>query len=232
MSASASSYAAFVPGAALVPAYYYALEHDFSAFSLILVKLLPIAALLLATVSQTRRTAYSLRVSAGLAVCAVGDALMEVYSLGSPRYFLYGLVAFLFGHAAYLAAFLSTTARAAPLAALPYFALGGTAFWHLGPVVPPGLLLPVAVYTAVISAMGWRALARRGERGCTHASQGLAAVGAFVFMVSDLIIAVNAFHTPVPDAKHYVMATYYTAQVCIAASVVGGAVRRRKGKAL
>lgn len=78
-----------------------------------------------------------------------------------------------------------------------------------------------AVYIALIGFMGWRAMA--GVQLCNDLwtwTKLSACVGAMLFMVSDLTIALNEFCFPVPYSRFIIMATYYAAQMLIALSAV------------
>ncbi|KAG8438407.1 hypothetical protein GDO86_008909 [Hymenochirus boettgeri] len=79
----------------------------------------------------------------------------------------------------------------------------------------------VAVYTALIAFMGWRAMA--GVQLCNDLwtwTKLSACIGSVLFIVSDLTIAVNKFCFPVPCSRAIIMATYYAAQMLISLSVV------------
>ncbi|MEQ2201491.1 Lysoplasmalogenase-like protein tmem86a, partial [Xenoophorus captivus] len=79
----------------------------------------------------------------------------------------------------------------------------------------------VAVYTALIGFMGWRAIAGLQLANDLWTWTKLSAcLGAVLFMVSDLTIAVNKFCFPVPHSRAIIMATYYAAQMLIALSAV------------
>lgn len=79
----------------------------------------------------------------------------------------------------------------------------------------------VAVYVALIGFMGWRAVAGLQLANDLWTWTKLSAcLGAVLFIVSDLTIAVNKFCFPVPYSRAIIMATYYAAQMLIALSVV------------
>ena len=128
-------------------------------------------------------------------------------------WFIAGLGLFLLAHLAYIALFLrlpSTGRRFAPWSLvyaawyLAFLALLGP---HLG-----GLVLPVAVYGAVLGTMA--ALAS----GCG----GVIAAGAALFVVSDSVLALGRFLPGYEFAAHdlTVMASYLAAQGLIAVGVV------------
>ena len=48
---------------------------------------------------------------------------------------------------------------------------------------------------------------------------GVAALGGILFMLSDALLAINHFHTGIPLAPLWVLATYYAAQTFIALSI-------------
>ncbi|XP_077617214.1 lysoplasmalogenase TMEM86A isoform X2 [Crocuta crocuta] len=79
----------------------------------------------------------------------------------------------------------------------------------------------VGVYVALIGFMGWRAVAGLRLVGAAWRWTELAAgSGALLFIISDLIIALNKFCFPVPYARALIMSTYYAAQMFIALSAV------------
>lgn len=79
----------------------------------------------------------------------------------------------------------------------------------------------VGVYVALISFMGWRAMAGLRLVGAAWRWTELAAgSGALLFIISDLTIALNKFRFPVPYARALIMSTYYAAQMLIALSAV------------
>jgi len=98
-------------------------------------------------------------------------------------------------------------------------ALMYTVLWLGG--LPAGLRGPVAAYVVVIALMAAQALGRASARG--DRASVLVAVGACCFMLSDTLLALNRFVTPLPMAQLGVLATYYVAQ-CL---MVGGLIRSR-----
>ncbi len=145
----------------------------------------------------------------GLGFCAIGDVTLH--------WFLVGLTAFLLGHIWYLAGFLTrarvTSARVA--SALPLAGVGVAIGMPLLSAIQGAgdthLLLPVAGYIVVILAMAWAALLT-GNRW--------AIVGSLLFVTSDAILSWNMFVADVTYSGLLIMATYYSAQFCIARSVV------------
>jgi alkylglycerol monooxygenase len=142
---------------------------------------------------------------AALALSLVGDVLL-------PGRFIPGLVSFLAAHLCYIALFKQDApwfaSRRALAGALAYAAvLYAVLFPHLA----PGLQVPVAAYAIVIASMAAQAIGRASVRR-DGASIGVAA-GAVFFMLSDSILAINKFATPLPMAEFAVMTTYYVAQL-------------------
>jgi uncharacterized membrane protein YhhN len=74
---------------------------------------------------------------------------------------------------------------------------------HLG-----DMLIPVAAYLFIILAMGISA-------ALGTANHFLVIAGALLFILSDSLIAINRFLTPVPLSDFLIMITYYLAQFFI-----------------
>jgi uncharacterized membrane protein YhhN len=112
-----------------------------------------------------------------------------------------------------------------------------------GSKLPPNdtvLRVAIVVYAMVISAFGFTAFRCALEAGC-FAKNGIydgvlryisgfhaytasekvayaAFVGSLLFICSDSLLALNRFHSKIPNGKRLVMLTYYAAQMMIAKS--------------
>jgi uncharacterized membrane protein YhhN len=82
-----------------------------------------------------------------------------------------------------------------------------------GGLTDPVLKIAVAAYVTVISLMAAQAIGRAGA--LDDAAARRVALGACIFMVSDSLIAINKFVTPVALSSLWILATYYTAQILI-----------------
>jgi uncharacterized membrane protein YhhN len=144
----------------------------------------------------------------------LGDVALLSDSL--PR-FQAGVGAFLVGHLAYVACFVSLGLPG------PAWSWGGVlalavALLATRGVVPathrlagPRVSVPVAVYSAVIGAMlvtAW------------FTGEPLVALGATVFVASDSILSVDRFVRPLPHARLSLMVTYHVGQALIVLGVL------------
>lgn len=157
---------------------------------------------------------YRAFIVAGLILSLVGD----VFLMLPGHHFVAGLISFLLGHVAYIAAFrIGVGLGARPILLLlfliPALVLLRLLWPHLG-----RLRNPVLVYVAVLVAMAWQAAARAADLGTPAALS--AASGAILFVVSDATLALNRFRRPFRAAQGIVMSTYVVAQALITFSVV------------
>jgi uncharacterized membrane protein YhhN len=150
-----------------------------------------------------------------LAFSAAGDALLGVRrigSLGEESLFLLGLVSFLLAHLVYIllfgkhvsAEFVKRNPLRVADACVIVVALGGMLVFlchSLGP-----MLLPVAVYSLVLSAMGISAM-------LADLGTPLAAMGALLFIASDAMLATSRFHGAFPGDNQFIWIAYYLAQL-------------------
>lgn len=140
----------------------------------------------------------------------------DMFLIGrTPSFFLLGLGAFLLAHIAYIAAFIviGINLRWIAAAALPIVAVAIAVSIWLTPHIPPELVIPVRVYTTVISLMVVAAIGTRGQGAST-----LILAGALLFFLSDLsVAALRLVQTTFPT---YVwgLPLYYAGQVCLALS--------------
>lgn len=169
-----------------------------------------------------RSGAFFKLILAGLVFSIGGDTLLMFVDYG-PRqgvFFLLGLGSFLLAQVCYAAAFLRRTRgqigwiQANWLRALPLVLFFGTMLAVLLPNVDAAMQLPVAVYALAITAMVGSVANLHGLIDASIFRPLLA--GVLLFLLSDTLIAVNKFLTPLPLAGLAIMATYLLAQYLIA----------------
>jgi alkylglycerol monooxygenase len=129
--------------------------------------------------------------------------------------FILGLGSFLVAHLFYITLLRQGQAwfpnRRALVTVLAFGAAMYVTVWNgLG---DPVLKIAVATYVTVISLMAAQAIGRATVLR-DSASQWVA-VGACIFMVSDSLIAINKFVTPVALSSLWILVTYYAAQMLI-----------------
>ena len=149
----------------------------------------------------------------------------DVFLMLPGNTFIPGLASFLVAHIFYIALFrqgqtwfpnkralVGVLAVGAVMYSIVWGGLGNDAV----------LKIAVAAYVTVISLMAAQAIGRAGVIGDTAAHR--VALGACIFMVSDSLIAINKFVTPLALSSLWILATYYVAQILIVhnARKVGG----------
>lgn len=154
---------------------------------------------------------YGQLVLLGLVLCLVGDVLL--IPLERPAVFRAGVFAFLAGHVAYSAAFLTRPLDPLGLVAgtvLLAVVVGAVLRW-IGPTLPAGMVWPVRVYMIVIGLMSALAC------GVTAAGGPWAvAVGALAFTASDVSVARDRFVRHEFVNRAWGLPLYYAAQLAIA----------------
>ena len=153
---------------------------------------------------------YRYFILAGLFFSLIGDAFLL-----SEHRFLHGLVAFLAAHVCYILAF-TDRGFLIRLDILPVFIPGAVLFFYIRDNLGR-LRWPVVLYMVVILVMVYEAFYR--WRLYPTGPAYLAMSGAFLFAVSDSLLAVNRFGKPYRFAQVSIMSTYYVAQWLIALSV-------------
>ena len=137
----------------------------------------------------------------------VGDVLL-LY----PAMFLPGLLSFLAAHVC----FIVLLSRDAPWlhsrrALAVFISVAALVFVVLDQNgLPPELRLPVAAYVLVIATMAAQAWGRAKHLG--SAGSRWVAWGSVLFMLSDALLAMDKFVSPLPLAGLWVLASYYLAQ--------------------
>jgi uncharacterized membrane protein YhhN len=144
-----------------------------------------------------------------LFLSAAGDIALDFYRGRSERFFLVGLGFFWLAHLVYIGGLTrSLDLSGAPWALLPLTALAiGLLTYYLWPHLGR-LRWPVLLYIAIISGMAASASLH------TPTNVHLIA-GAFTFMLSDALIAIDKFLARLPARDLSIMLTYYLAQFLI-----------------
>ncbi len=152
--------------------------------------------------------------------CAGDVFLMDTTELN----FLFGLVSFLITHVLYVISFRKEIVkvkgelllRKKPFLALPVVALAGMLIALVFNRIEPAMQIPVIVYASVITVMVMMAMNRYQK--VSQLSFQLTLSGAFLFMLSDSLIALNKFYFEgkLWNASLLIMLTYITGQFLIA----------------
>ena len=146
-----------------------------------------------------------------LLLSALGDVFL---ALGGEPWFVYGLGSFLVAHLFYITLFVRNWPRpfaadaAHQTVALLLLVLALAMFVWLWPSLGE-MRLPVAVYMCALTGMAVTATLA-GFRAWS------VVIGAALFMLSDSLIAIGKFKSPVVYGDYIIWATYYAAQVFIA----------------
>jgi uncharacterized membrane protein YhhN len=166
------------------------------------------------------------RILTGLIFAFAGDVLLMMQTENS-NFFIYGLIAFLLCHIFYIRAF-TLDHKSNPNFKNSFFlwAVGGFAifcsglFFYLQPNLG-AMQFPVLMYAIIITLMAIMAVNRYGKVNIF--SFKLILYGALFFLLSDSVLAVNKFSTPIAQSGSLIMATYMIAQYLI----VYGTIQRK-----
>ena len=160
----------------------------------------------------------------GLILSLAGDVLLM---LSLDRFFLFGLVAFLLAHLAYVIGFNIP---------LPEFSLWGIVFAvmvslggarvirRIVDALPSRgqarMRMPIIVYSTVISIMLLSAMMKLMDLTWNANAALLVSGGAFLFYISDIILAWNKFVAPIQYGRIYNIAAYHLGQIMLIAGVI------------
>lgn len=160
---------------------------------------------------------YSFYIIVGLAFCLIGDVFL---AWRGKKAFQGGLVAFLLGHIIYIIAFsrlIGPSAWGLPTAILFWLFSLFTFIWlrpHL-----KDMLVPVGVYILVITSMVTGAWAVFAGTSLSYAGRLFVLAGAFLFYLSDLLVARNQFVKQEFINRLIGLPLYYLGQFLLAFSI-------------
>ncbi len=158
-------------------------------------------------------SSYGQLVLTGLVLCLLGDLLL--IPLERPAVFRAGVFAFLAGHLAYSAAFLTQPLDGYGLAGGAItlaVVLGGVLRW-LGTSLPADMVWPVRIYMLVIGVMSTLACGVSAAGG-----PWAVAVGALAFTASDVSVARDRFVRHEFLNRAWGLPLYYGAQLLLAST--------------
>ncbi|KAG8197980.1 hypothetical protein JTE90_029375 [Oedothorax gibbosus] len=210
-------------GPKLVPffktvAIFFVLATPSPSWFACLIKSLPVLCLagfvLYHGMSLGEKHAYARRILLGLLFSCGGDILLIW-----PCCFIWGMLSFGIAHLLYISAFgmkpLNPTAGLVCATA----GIAGSALLLEGCHGEFTIFVPL--YTFLLMFMVWRAVARVQLFSDLWTWTKLCSCGGgILFAMSDLVIGINMFKSPVPYSQTIIMVTYYAAQLGIALSVV------------
>lgn len=154
---------------------------------------------------------------AALVFCWIGDVVL-LFADRDALFFISGLVSFLIGHVFYILLFLKMKENNGrfkgwnPVVLLVILAYLIIFYYRMNPHLG-SMLVPVMIYAVIISSMLYCAwLVYSASPQSSHI---FILMGALTFVISDSVLAVNKFYTPLPLSGFLIMVTYISAQGAI-----------------
>ena len=177
--------------------------------------LLVIAVALLSLLTPAAQPSFTLWIASGLLLSLGGDVALM---FKSSRAFLIGLVLFLLTHVIYSIAFtLPNGFHAADIiTGVVLMGVGVTIYLYLRPGLG-SMKLPVMLYVLITCLMVNRAISTFFGDAFTATQAWLLSLGAVLFMLSDIVLAINRFRRPI-EAHRLSLFPYYLGQLLIALS--------------
>lgn len=176
---------------------------------------LVIAVALLSFLAPSAQLTFTLWVTLGLVLSLGGDVALM---FDSARAFMTGLVLFLLAHIVYAIGFTVPNGfHTADLVSGALWLVAGVAFYVY---LLPGLGSmkgPVILYTLIITLMVNRAVSTFFGDAFTTTQAWLITLGAILFWLSDMMLAINRFRHPF-KANRLSLILYYGGQLLIALS--------------
>lgn len=160
----------------------------------------------------------------GIIFSLAGDVLLM---LSLERMFVFGLLAFLLAHIAYLAGFQNELRMVSFWSVLLIFIIAVNALRLMRRIISAmrangqdRLVNPVIVYSSVISVMLYAAMTTLSNPEWKAGASLLVGLGAFLFYASDLVLAWNKFVSPIQNGRMINIGLYHLGQIGLIAGVV------------
>ena len=173
---------------------------------------------------QTSLQGLTLWFGVGILFSLVGDVLLMI---SLDRMFILGLIAFLFAHISYVMGFrnelMQINAWSGLLIVFLLISLVRVIRQIASAMRAKGqarLVGPVVLYSLVISLMLYAAMSTISNPEWKNNASFLASAGAFLFYISDLILAWNKFVSPIKNGRILNIAAYHLGQIGLIAGVI------------
>ena len=160
----------------------------------------------------------------GLLFSLLGDILLL---FPADKLFLVGLIAFLLTHIFYLFGFRQQMLAPSAWSLVLVFVILLNAVRLLRRIVGSmrargqnRLVYPVIVYGLVISLMLFAAMSTLSDHDWDTGAAFLVSIGAFLFWISDLMLAWNKFVSPLKTGRLVIVAAYHIGQISLIAGVI------------
>ncbi len=160
----------------------------------------------------------------GILFSLVGDVLLM---LSLDRMFIFGLIAFLFAHVAYLVGFQNELTTVTAWSFLLMVILAVSAVRVMRRIVSAirakgqaRLANPVIIYSTVITVMLYAAMTTLSNPEWKASAALFVSLGAFLFYISDLILAWNKFVSPIQNGRILNIAAYHLGQIGLIVGVI------------
>lgn len=160
----------------------------------------------------------------GIIFSLAGDVLLM---LSLDRMFVFGLLAFLLAHIAYLAGFQNELRTVSFWSVLLLFIIAVNALRLMRRIISAmrangqdRLVNPVIVYSSVISVMLYAAMTTLSNPEWKAGASLLVGLGAFIFYASDLLLAWNKFVSPIKNGRMINIGLYHLGQIGLIAGVI------------
>jgi uncharacterized membrane protein YhhN len=160
----------------------------------------------------------------GILFSLAGDVLLMI---SLDRMFMYGLIAFLFAHLSYLAGFQNELMKLNGWSVILIVILFSSALRTIRRIVSSmrakgqtRLVYPVIFYSIVITMVLYAAMTTIINPEWKTSASLFVSVGAFLFYLSDVILAWNKFVTPVKNGRILNIAAYHLGQIGLIAGVI------------
>lgn len=160
----------------------------------------------------------------GILFAMVGDVLLMI---SLDRLFMFGLVAFLLAHISYISGFKEQLLNPTAWSFILLFMIFINGMRLIRRIVAAmrtkrqdALVTPVIVYGLVISLMLYAAMSTIFDPAWNTSAAFLVSAGAFLFYLSDLILAWNRFVSPLKNGRPLNILAYHLGQIGLIAGVV------------
>ena len=160
----------------------------------------------------------------GIIFSLAGDVLLM---LSLDRMFVFGLLAFLLAHIAYLIGFQNELMEISPWSVLLIVMLSVSAVRVMRRIVSAirakgqaRMVNPVILYSTVITVVLYAAMTTISNPEWSTSASFLVSVGAFLFYISDLVLAWNKFVSPIKNGRMINIGLYHLGQISLIAGVI------------